>query len=102
MTQQDRAALFARIADLDAEVRRYRRLGTHVLADRLEEEVVRLKGTVPRREPVTGVCCACGYDGEVETDCPEREDGQHCMHWYDGPEDDASGLASTRLEGRGE
>lgn len=22
--------------------------------------------------------------GEVETECPAREDGQHCNCWYDG------------------
>ena len=33
-----------------------------------------------------GVCCSCGYAGEEETPCLAREDGVHCVHWYDGPE----------------
>jgi len=33
---------------------------------------------------VTGVCCNCGYHGQEETPCPEREDGTHCEHWWDG------------------
>jgi hypothetical protein len=32
-----------------------------------------------------GKCCGCDYDGEEETECTERDDGQHCVHWYDGP-----------------
>jgi hypothetical protein len=45
-------------------------------------------------EPIDGVCCGCGYSGEEETPCPQRDDGVHCWHcrlrqrrasgyWYD-------------------
>jgi hypothetical protein len=40
------------------------------------------------REPIDGVCCGCGYCGEEETPCPKRDDGVHCWHWYDGPDDE--------------
>lgn len=33
-----------------------------------------------------GVCCGCSYEDEEETECPYRENGQHCEHWYDGPD----------------
>jgi len=38
-------------------------------------------------DPVMGRCCGCGYTGLEETPCPERKDGVHCVHWWDGPED---------------
>lgn len=31
-----------------------------------------------------GRCCACGYRGDEECSCPEREDETHCPHWWDG------------------
>ena len=39
--------------------------------------------------PVNGVCCGCGYDGEDETPCVGRSDGTHCVHWWDGPDDES-------------
>jgi hypothetical protein len=40
-------------------------------------------------EPVSGVCCACGYTGDEETPCPTRDDGHsHCDHWWDGPNEE--------------
>ena len=39
--------------------------------------------------PVGGKCCGCDYDGEDETPCPNRADGSHCEHWWDGPADEA-------------
>jgi len=49
-----------------------------------EEELAQYAG-------VDGTCCACGDDGQelIETPCPKSEDGQHCNHWYDGPDEDA-------------
>lgn len=38
-------------------------------------------------EPLNGTCCSCGYDGPEETPCLKREDGTHCVHWWDGPGD---------------
>lgn len=35
----------------------------------------------------SGKCCACGYEGEMETPCPKRKDGIHCEHWWDGVPD---------------
>jgi len=34
---------------------------------------------------VRAPCCACGYDEDEETPCPNSIDGQHCRCWYDGP-----------------
>jgi len=34
--------------------------------------------------PMLGKCCDCGYEGAEETTCPKREDGSHCVHWWDG------------------
>ena len=36
--------------------------------------------------PINGICCSCGYSGEEETKCPDREDQTHCYHWWDGPD----------------
>ena len=41
-------------------------------------------GKRERRVPADGMCCGCGYSGEEETACAEREDGVHCVHWWDG------------------
>lgn len=41
---------------------------------------------MPKKKPVKGACCACGYDQPEETDCPGSEDGQHCEHWWRGPD----------------
>ena len=38
-------------------------------------------------EPKNGVCCDCDYAGEEETPCPNRKDGIHCEHWWDGPDE---------------
>lgn len=38
-----------------------------------------------------GVCCDCGYDGQEETPCPKRDDRTHCVHWWDGDEEDGDG-----------
>ncbi len=35
---------------------------------------------------IEGVCCGCQYDGYEETDCPKREDGIHCVCWWEGPD----------------
>jgi len=33
---------------------------------------------------VNGICCDCGDIGlEEETACPVREDGIHCVHWWE-------------------
>ena len=34
------------------------------------------------RCPLLGTCCACGYGGDEEPECPAREDG-HCEHWWE-------------------
>jgi len=39
-------------------------------------------------EPKNGKCCNCGYEGTEETPCPEREDQTHCVHWWDGPNEE--------------
>lgn len=43
---------------------------------------------------IDGVCCSCGYDGQRETECKQRDDRTHCEHWWDGP------AAQARKEGR--
>jgi hypothetical protein len=35
-----------------------------------------------RPDPVSGHCCSCGYTGQKETECPNREDRVHCEHWW--------------------
>ncbi len=35
---------------------------------------------------ISGKCCDCGYIGEKETKCPNREDKTHCECWWDGPD----------------
>jgi hypothetical protein len=37
--------------------------------------------------PKNGTCCSCGYDSDEETPCAKREDGSHCVYWWDGPGD---------------
>lgn len=39
-----------------------------------------------------GVCCACGYDGDEETPCPNRDDATHCVHWWEADDDDDEDL----------
>lgn len=39
------------------------------------------------RPVLGGRCCSCGYEGEEGTPCPVQEDGTHCEHWWDGPEE---------------
>lgn len=41
----------------------------------------------PKPKPKLGTCCACGYSGGEETDCPKMDDGTHCDHYWDGPEE---------------
>lgn len=36
-----------------------------------------------------GTCCDCGYSGDDETPCEKREDGTHCEHWWEGPDEEA-------------
>ena len=38
-------------------------------------------------KPVNGTCCSCGDSAPEETPCPKREEGTHCMHWWDGPDE---------------
>ena len=38
-----------------------------------------------RKREQLGTCCACGYSGEEETECPARKDRCHCVHWWDAP-----------------
>lgn len=33
-----------------------------------------------------GICCSCGYGGEAETICMDRDDKIHCVHWWEGPD----------------
>ena len=45
-----------------------------------------------RQEPTDiegkdGVCCSCGYTGDVETPCNPRIDKTHCVHWWEGEEE---------------
>lgn len=40
-----------------------------------------------KKYPRDGVCCGCGYTGHEETNCPGRDDGIHCVHWWDGNDD---------------
>ena len=37
--------------------------------------------------PKNGRCCCCGYEGAQETECPNRNDKTHCVHWEDGPDE---------------
>lgn len=41
-----------------------------------------------------GMCCACRYDGDEETSCPERDDNQHCRCWYEGEPKQTPGALS--------
>jgi len=38
-------------------------------------------------EPVDGVCCSCGWASDEETECGDREDRTHCVHWWEGHDD---------------
>ena len=38
-----------------------------------------------------GTCCSCGYKGKEETPCLGRIDKIHCVHWWDGPNDESGG-----------
>lgn len=35
-------------------------------------------------EPKDGVCCDCGNTKPQETPCPKRKDKTHCVHWWEG------------------
>lgn len=55
-------------------------LGVGKVVDEIKNGKVRLS------EPLKsegGKCCACGYIGKQDTDCPKREDNTHCFHWFD-------------------
>jgi len=41
-------------------------------------------------------------DDDWETECPKREDKQHCNCWYDGDACCACGDPATNSEDRGE
>ena len=48
----------------------------------------------------SGRCCSCGYSGAAESACTGRDDGVHCEHWQDGPDeptalDSANGLTKA-------
>ncbi len=57
-----------------------------------------------KKKEKLGVCCRCGYDGKVESDCVREvrgklkvnEDG-HCDHWWDGEteEDEIANALAT-------
>jgi hypothetical protein len=49
-------------------------------------------GVLARPAPAEGVCCSCGYGGSEAGDCPSREDGTHCDHWQDGPDEGEGSL----------
>jgi len=37
-------------------------------------------------EKIYGTCCSCGYSGQEETECLNREDKTHCECWWEGTE----------------
>ncbi len=39
-------------------------------------------------KPVNGVCCACGFAGDEETDCLKTDNSTHCDHWFEAPDGD--------------
>ena len=41
-----------------------------------------------KKNPIDGVCCACGYGNPEETTCDKMPDRVHCNHWWEGPEDE--------------
>ena len=44
----------------------------------------------PKKESaieVDGKCCSCGYAREKETKCEKRKDKIHCIHWWEGIEE---------------
>jgi len=46
-------------------------------------------GKVSRRlKELNGTCCSCEYDGVEETKCLAREDQIHCVHWWEGTEEE--------------
>jgi len=47
-----------------------------------------------------GTCCACGSNKATDgQECPKREDGSHCRHWWegDGKNDDLAELSPEDL-----
>jgi hypothetical protein len=46
--------------------------------------VAKPKAAKEKASAQDGVCCGCGYAGEEEMPCAGREDGTHCVHWWDG------------------
>lgn len=44
-----------------------------------------------------GKCCSCGYEGSEETPCESREDETHCVHWWDGPEEEKEAVVDRRM-----
>jgi len=39
-------------------------------------------------EPIDGTCCACGYVGKEEIECPKNIGESCCNHWWNGTEED--------------
>jgi hypothetical protein len=39
---------------------------------------------------VPGTCCYCKTSEPAETPCEKSPDEQHCVHWWDGPDDEPS------------
>ena len=38
-----------------------------------------------------GTCCACGESDTEDQECHAREEGTHCVHWWDGHNSDEIG-----------
>lgn len=59
------------------------------------------------RDPVDGVCCDCGDDeGPNDEDddsgaCASRSDGVHCVHWWDGNDDETPIPAAAVVDAGG-
>jgi predicted NBD/HSP70 family sugar kinase len=47
-------------------------------------------------KPVNGVCCTCGFSGEVDTTCSVRKDGTHCVHWWEGSDGDVQDTSDEK------
>lgn len=53
----------------------------HAMADTTDKRTPKL--AAGERPAKYGTCCACGYEGDEETLCPNRKDKIHCVHWWD-------------------
>ncbi len=47
-----------------------------------------MANTEHSKTEINGTCCSCGYSGDGETRCAQSDDGAHCEHWYDGPDEE--------------